>query len=320
MPAGIRSQGTTDMINSISAIEPSPHGPKLVPASSNSGLDALLRQDEAEPRSSVQRWSLPCSDKQHRVVSAGEEEIVILVALEAATLRVITDDDVMLYDGVMAAGMTCICMSNRSLLTDVSGPADFLQLHIKRSDVRRKITAVALRVGGEMLPRDGLVHQLALAMLVPGGTIDELSAATLAEALALRSTQIVRPSKRVTPLAKSRLRQVFDFIAANLAKTILIDDMAGAAGLSRSQFAAQFRLSTGCTPHEFVLLQRIEAAKRMLLDPSTSLIETALAVGFQSQAHFSTVFKHFEGETPGRWRKDGVPSLDGELRTIPGQD
>jgi AraC-like DNA-binding protein len=44
----------------------------------------------------------------------------------------------------------------------------------------------------------------------------------------------------------------------------------------------------------------------MLLDPSISLIEVALAVGFQNQAHFSTVFKHFVNETPGRWRKESA--------------
>jgi AraC-like DNA-binding protein len=32
------------------------------------------------------------------------------------------------------------------------------------------------------------------------------------------------------------------------------------------------------------------------------LAEIALTVGFQAQAHFSTVFKRLTGETPARWR------------------
>jgi AraC-like DNA-binding protein len=32
------------------------------------------------------------------------------------------------------------------------------------------------------------------------------------------------------------------------------------------------------------------------------LAEIALAVGFSTQAHFSTVFKRISGETPARWR------------------
>jgi AraC-like DNA-binding protein len=302
VPAIIRGQRTTDMITLISA-EPSPQVFKPSPISCGPGADVHALQDGPEPRSFVRRWLSTGSDKQHHVVSARDDEIILLVALEAASLRFSIDDRAVFYDGVMTAGMTCICMPSRNVMADVSGSVDFLQLHIRRSDVRRNLLAAASGAGGEMLPRDSLVYQLARAILTPSEAIDESSAETLAEAIALRSTQIVRPNKRVAPLAKWRLRQVFDFVASNLARTILIDDMAAAAGLSRSQFAAQFRLSTGCTPHEYILLQRVEAAKQMLLDPSISLIEIALAVGFQNQAHFSTVFKQFVNETPGRWRK-----------------
>jgi AraC-like DNA-binding protein len=295
----------TDMITLISA-EPSSQGFKPSPIARGPGLDVHELQDGTEPRSFVRRWLSTCSDRQHHAVSARHDEMILLVALEAATLRLSIDDHGVFYDGVMTAGMTCTCMPNRNVMADLSGPGDFLQLHIRRSDVRRKLFVAASEAGGEMLPRDSLVYQLARAILTLPEAIDESSAETLAEAIALRSTQIVRPNKRVAPLAKWRLRQVFDFVASNLARTILIDDMAAAAGRSRSQFTAQFRLSTGCTPREYILLQRVEAAKRMLLDPSISLIEVALAVGFQNQAHFSTVFKHFVNETPGRWRKESA--------------
>ncbi|WP_188080140.1 AraC family transcriptional regulator [Neorhizobium sp. P12A] len=290
------------MITLISA-EASPKVFEPMPISCGPGTDPHALQDGTEPRSFVRRWFSTCSDRQHHVLSAGDDETILLVALEAASLRLSIDDNAVIYDGVMMPGMTCICMPNRNVMAEVPGPVDFLQLHIRKSDVRRKLRA-ASGASVEMIPRDSLVYQLARAILTPPEAIDESSAETLAEAIALRSTQIIRPNKRVAPLAKWRLRQVFDFVASNLARTILIDDMAAAAGLSRSQFAAQFRLSTGCTPHEYILLQRVEAAKQMLLDPSTSLIEVALAVGFQNQAHFSTVFKQFVNETPGRWRKD----------------
>jgi AraC-like DNA-binding protein len=40
----------------------------------------------------------------------------------------------------------------------------------------------------------------------------------------------------------------------------------------------------------------------MLAETETSLVEIALSVGFQTQAHFTTVFKRFVGVTPHRWR------------------
>jgi AraC family transcriptional regulator len=137
---------------------------------------------------------------------------------------------------------------------------------------------------------------------------------TLARAIAMRATQVHPTSARVSPLPKWRLRQVIDYIQAHLADPISLNDLAQVAGFSRTHFAVQFRLATGCTPSEFVQLQRIEAAKRMLLRPDAELVDVALSVGFQAQAHFSTVFKRHVGETPGRWRRG---KLDGSGSEAP---
>jgi AraC-like DNA-binding protein len=68
-------------------------------------------------------------------------------------------------------------------------------------------------------------------------------------------------------------------------------------------FAAQFRTTTGLRPHDFVMRRRIERSQELLRDPALPLVEVALSVGFQTQAHFTTVFRALLLETPGRWRK-----------------
>jgi AraC-like DNA-binding protein len=68
-------------------------------------------------------------------------------------------------------------------------------------------------------------------------------------------------------------------------------------------FAAQFRASTGMRPHDFVLQRRIERAQERLSNPELALVDVALSVGFQTQAHFTTVFKRFADGTPHRWRR-----------------
>jgi AraC-like DNA-binding protein len=75
------------------------------------------------------------------------------------------------------------------------------------------------------------------------------------------------------------------------------------AGVSRMYFAAQFREATGLRPHEYVLRRRIGVAKQMLEGSEQPLVEIALGVGFQTQSHFTTVFKRMEGFTPHRWRQ-----------------
>jgi len=84
---------------------------------------------------------------------------------------------------------------------------------------------------------------------------------------------------------------------------IALEDMANAAGLSRMHFAAQFRASTGLSPHEYLVRRRIARAQELLLNPNLSIAAIAMDAGFQTQAHFTVVFRKVVGEPPGRWRK-----------------
>jgi AraC-like DNA-binding protein len=67
-------------------------------------------------------------------------------------------------------------------------------------------------------------------------------------------------------------------------------------------FAAQFKATTGTRPHNYVLRRRIERAQELLRSSHMPLVEIALEVGFQTQAHFTTIFRQLVCETPGRWR------------------
>lgn len=112
-----------------------------------------------------------------------------------------------------------------------------------------------------------------------------------------------RPGPARSGLVKWRLRRVLDYIEVNLSEPIGLPALAAAAGLSRMHFAAQFRTATGLRPHDFVIRRRIERAQELLRDPALPLVEVAFSVGFQTQAHFTTVFRALVLETPGRWRK-----------------
>ncbi|GGF04961.1 hypothetical protein GCM10011611_07970 [Aliidongia dinghuensis] len=123
------------------------------------------------------------------------------------------------------------------------------------------------------------------------------------------------PDRRTPPgLPKWRLKRAFDHIEANLAEPISLPDLAEVAGLSPTYFSTQFRATTGLRPHEYILRRRIHHAQRMLLDPRTSVIEIALSVGFQTHAHFTTVFKRFVGETPYRWRQRNLEAPEPAVR------
>jgi AraC family transcriptional regulator len=98
------------------------------------------------------------------------------------------------------------------------------------------------------------------------------------------------------------LRCVCDFMADHLAEDISLDDLAELTGLTSKHFARAFKQSTGLPPHRFLIVQRIEAAKRRLTDGKISLADVALACGFADQSHFTATFRRIVGVPPAIWR------------------
>jgi AraC family transcriptional regulator len=103
-------------------------------------------------------------------------------------------------------------------------------------------------------------------------------------------------------LSPRNVRQVGDFIIEHLAEDICLDDLAALTGLSCKHFVRAFKQSTGLPPHQYLILQRIEAAKRRLLDARASLADIAARCGFADQSHFTATFRKVVGVPPGAWR------------------
>jgi AraC-like DNA-binding protein len=98
------------------------------------------------------------------------------------------------------------------------------------------------------------------------------------------------------------LKRAVDYIEDHLDRPLSLADIASSAGITRMYFAAQFRAATGLRPHEYLLRRRIERAQKLLIQTPAPLVEVALAVGFQTQSHFTTVFTRYTRQTPSVWR------------------
>ena len=103
-------------------------------------------------------------------------------------------------------------------------------------------------------------------------------------------------------LTIERKRRLLEHIDAHLAESITLDELAAIAALSPYHLIRSFKADMGVTPFRWVLLQRIERARRLLEITTLPLAEIAYACGFSSQSHFSTVFKQETGATPARYR------------------
>ncbi|SEF10367.1 Helix-turn-helix domain-containing protein [Rhizobiales bacterium GAS191] len=133
--------------------------------------------------------------------------------------------------------------------------------------------------------------------------ITELSPPTVSREVSAKEERLpVRRQRAALP--KWRLKRAIDYVDTHLDEAVMLADLAKAVGLTSMHFAAQFRAATGIRPHEYVLRRRIERAQQLLLTANARLVDVALSVGFQTQAHFTTVFKRFAGTTPHQWRRD----------------
>jgi AraC family transcriptional regulator len=103
-------------------------------------------------------------------------------------------------------------------------------------------------------------------------------------------------------LAQHKLKRVRAFIAQHIAEVLHVDQLAAQAELSPFHFARMFKLTTGQTPHLYVLMQRVERAKALLCDSETALIDIAAHTGFRTQGHFTGVFRRYTGQTPRAFR------------------
>ena len=107
---------------------------------------------------------------------------------------------------------------------------------------------------------------------------------------------------RTGGLSPRHLRRVCDFIMEHLADDLRLDDLAELTGLSCKHFVRAFKQATGLPPHQYLIRQRVEAAKRLLLDTKVSLADIALKCGFTDQSHFTAAFRKVVGVPPGAWR------------------
>lgn len=103
-------------------------------------------------------------------------------------------------------------------------------------------------------------------------------------------------------LTLTQERTVREYIREHLSQKVSLDDLAGSVALSRFHFARRFRASTGYSPYDFVIRQRIELAKMLLTRTDTDLLEIVYRCGFADQSHLTRVFKKHVGVTPGRYR------------------
>ena len=92
------------------------------------------------------------------------------------------------------------------------------------------------------------------------------------------------------------------YISEKFNTPLTLEDVSAYVHLHPSYFSTVFKNSTGLSFKEYLNKVRIEESKILLLNTDFSIIDIAIAVGFEDQSYFSKVFKKYTGTTPKQFR------------------
>ena len=287
LPAGPRDHETPQAAQAI----PREAKWRQIARSSQAALDDIM----------ISRWDDSREASWHAATTPADR---YLVGIALKTTRVIlTRERRIIFEGTMPSGTLYVSAPSRQLSAQFQAPSAFLHFHISAEHFpTRWAQGAAEGLDDLVLLRDPLAAGLAKALAEQGDAAGHQFARCIGQILTMHLARPELPRAKVNALPKWRLRRVEQHIAAHFERSISLSELASVAGLSRMHFAAQFRAATGYRPREYLLNHRIEHAKSLLTTTQRPLAEIALAVGFSTQAHFSTVFKRISSQTPARWR------------------
>lgn len=118
------------------------------------------------------------------------------------------------------------------------------------------------------------------------------------------STNYISCEDLTNKLPPRKLQQVINYINNQLERDVTLSELADVVQMSQYRFARAFKKSTGIPPHQYLLSQRIEKAKKLLGETHLSIADISYQLGFASQSHFTATFRRFTTVTPSVYRKN----------------
>lgn len=120
-------------------------------------------------------------------------------------------------------------------------------------------------------------------------------------------TRMVRDLKLSRPSPKKESDNLYigkckDYIFSHLHDQIRVQDIASELGLNANYLSGLFKKQEGMGIARFVLNEKINLAKNLLVYSGYSYIEIANYLGFSSQSHLGKQFKEITGMTPFQYR------------------
>lgn len=160
--------------------------------------------------------------------------------------------------------------------------------------------------------RDLGVERPTIEEMLSGATrriLEGAAIATVHEAYSQAADMIVNEvrnlySSRQKKIVERACRLVDQRLSAPIPGKLSQRDIARSLGVSPSHFSRVFKAEAGITFERYVMVRRVEFAKRLLLDPLNNVSQVAERCGFSEPAYFARVFHKLAGCPPSRYMRD----------------
>lgn len=120
------------------------------------------------------------------------------------------------------------------------------------------------------------------------------------EQMALQFTDLVLQTSEVNHV--SVVKKVSKYIHSHLSEQIRLNDVAEYVDLSPNYFSSLFKREMGIAFADYVNEIRIKESQFLLETTDYSIVDIAVAVGFNNQNYFTTIFRKHTGTTPKQFR------------------
>ena len=110
---------------------------------------------------------------------------------------------------------------------------------------------------------------------------------------------------RIQLTAQIRIQKMLTYIYEHYADAVTLEDIAGAANISRSEAGRCFQTYMNCSPVDALIRHRLQTARRLLTETTLTLQEISYDCGFHSVNYFSRQFKKLYGYAPSKNRTLG---------------
>lgn len=100
-----------------------------------------------------------------------------------------------------------------------------------------------------------------------------------------------------------RVREIKQYVVDNLSGDLSLESIAGKVHLTPQYMCTLFKKHTGNTVVNFILNERIELAKRLIVSLNEPMSKIAVRCGFDDYYYFSHTFKKITGVSASSYRK-----------------